>query len=75
LCVEDVKKLVIMLKIIELLLIKLPSFSSTQRNLQMIKMMITQNMFLLPRWHQNFHLILEVIMKMPGSWTQGQLRT
>jgi hypothetical protein len=36
-----------MLKIVELPLIKFPSFISTQHNLQMIKMMMVQNMSLL----------------------------
>lgn len=64
-----------MLKIVKIHLIKFPSFSSIQRNLQMIKMMITQNVFLFPRQHHKFHPILEVIMKMPGSRIQGKLST
>jgi hypothetical protein len=53
--VEDVTKLVIMQKIVELPLIKFPSFIKTQHSLQMIEMMMVQNMSLPHLQQYKFH--------------------
>jgi hypothetical protein len=63
---KDVTKLVIMQKIVELPLIKSPSFIKTQHSLQMIKMMMILNMCLPHLQHYIFPLIFKVIMKMLG---------
>jgi hypothetical protein len=64
--VKDVTKLVIVQKIVELPLIKFPSFIKTQHSLQMIEMMMVQNMYLPHLYHYIFALIFKVIMKMVG---------
>jgi len=70
--VEDIKELVIMLKIVELLLKRFQSFNNTSQNLLMIKNMAAHNMSSLHfkvqnQMHYGSPHILKVIMKMIGS--------
>ena len=76
--VGDVTKLEIMLKIVELLLIKFPSFIQTLHCLQMMKMtLMVQNMSSSTQNQQlyKFQCFLEMIMNMHGLWIQEQLNT